>query len=363
MTTEIAIGTFYRVLYTGDGIPVHLRDKEFIFRNATHLHVSEFHALVMNHVKSIVADGVEVKMVKDATSSLDNNTNNNNNNNSNGSPTLNGGTVSGANIVMNAVKLCMAQSSKHNPGKLLDGRHRRLHRMNHTEDLHQVTTFQYSVPFTQDPGRSHAKKIDDQWMRTTFLTVREPFPFALTRQLVIHRDVKILNPIEVATQDIQDRVESMETEIDSGVKTTQDTNNLMRLVQGTVRPQVNAGAGEVAKVFLSSNRLMTEETQWQMKWTEVQEKYADHEEKGEGKEEEGKEEDGKTEEEKEHEDVAARKHAKKMEVQALLEEKRRSEELINTLKVFKKNIFNFCFIVIIIIFYNCDSVYVFVVCL
>jgi hypothetical protein len=306
ITTDIAIGTFYRVLYTGEGIPLHLRDKEFIFRNATHLHVSEFHALVMNHVKSIVAEGVEIKMVKDAIASLD------------ASPTsattpTAAPLVTGANIVMNSVKLCMAQQSKHNPCKLLGGK-RHLSRMNNTEDLHQVTMFQYSVPFTLESGRSHAKKIDDQWMRTTTLHVREPFPYALTRQLVVKRDVRIMSPIEVATQDIQDRVESMEVEIDSGVKTTNDTNNLMRLVQGTVRPQVNAGAGEVAKVFLSSHKILSEETQWQMKWTELQEKYPP----SSGSAMNGDENQAK----------------KRLASQTLLEEKRRNEELVTTLKVY-----------------------------
>lgn len=236
----------------------------------------------MNHVKSIIADGVEIKMVKDATSVPESS-----------NPNC-------ANIVMNSVKLCMGQTSKYNPHKLLDGR-RNLQRMNQMEELNQVTSFQYSVPFTQDTGKSHAKKIDDQWMRTTTLYVREPFPYILTRQLVVRRDVKVLSPIEVATQDIQDRVDSMEAEIDSGVKTTNDTNNLMRLVQGTVRPQVNAGAGEVARVFLSTNRIVSEDTQWRLKVVEAQ--------------------------------ALSDPVEKKNLLQTLSEEKRRSEELVMKLKV------------------------------
>ena len=39
-----------------------------------------------------------------------------------------------------------------------------------------TTHFTYSVPYTTDPLRAHAKTIDSQWKRTTYLSVQEPFP-------------------------------------------------------------------------------------------------------------------------------------------------------------------------------------------
>jgi hypothetical protein len=246
ITSAIAMGTFYRVAYVGLGAPDYLRDKEFIFRNANHLHVSEFHTLVMNHVKSIVREGVDVKLIHDV----------------NGHQDFRDDRI--AYIIMNSVKLVMTQYGKSNQYRLVVGGQYNSRRPNsfprstlanyRVEDMNQTNVFQYSQPFTLDGSRAHAKKMDEQWMKTTILTVKEPFPYILTRQLVASREVYILCPIEVAIQDIEDRIESMEQEIDAAVSRPSDANNLMRIIQGTVMPQVNAGAGEVAKLFLASNK-------------------------------------------------------------------------------------------------------------
>lgn len=250
ITTNMAIGKFYRVSYEGagnyncvlikiilliiflfvlpEGVPENLRTKEFIFRNATHLHVSEFQTLVVNHLKSVVEEGVVVKTVQDI-SSVKN-------------------AMEDANIayiVMNSVKPIM----KHN--KLLT---RAYHRSNndyltqhnyssHEQDvdmegMNRVSSFQYSVPFTSDPKRSHAKKIDDQWMRSTILTVKEPFPYIITRQEVYRRDNRDYSPIEVAINDIEERIETMESELEKEIRNPSDCNDLMRIIQGTVMPQV-----------------------------------------------------------------------------------------------------------------------------
>ena len=111
----------------------------------------------------------------------------------------------------------------------------------------QVMRFQYSIPYTLEAGRTHARTMDCQWKRTTTLTVKEPFPGIFTRQLVVHSQSTDLSPIEVSLEDIAERTESMKNELELGT----DNQNLMRLVQGTVMTQVNAGVAEVAKVFLS----------------------------------------------------------------------------------------------------------------
>lgn len=260
ITSSIALGTFYRVAYTGQGCPTFLRGKEFIFRNANHLHVSEFHTLVINHAKSVALAGAEVKIIHDGNTLQD----------------IKDENV--AYIIMNSVKVVHTQCNRPNPFRLISENPARNYRVDyvprstlanfHLEDLNQASIFRYAQPFTLDGSRNHAKKIEDQWMKTTVLTVKEPFPFILTRQLVTGRDVVILSPIEVAIQDIEERVESMEVELESAVP--KDTNNMMRIIQGTVMPQVNAGAAEVAKIFLSSNKVMNDEFSLQLKIEEVQ---------------------------------------------------------------------------------------------
>jgi hypothetical protein len=70
------------------------------------------------------------------------------------------------------------------------------------EASNQVDVFTYSVPFTL-AGKSHAKTMDDQWMLSTLLTVPQPFPFIMTRQEVLVREVRTFAPIEVAINDIE----------------------------------------------------------------------------------------------------------------------------------------------------------------
>lgn len=113
----------------------------------------------------------------------------------------------------------------------------------------QTKFFVYSVPFTQDGG-VHAKSIDQQWKRTTTLEVDEPFPCCTPRQRVVRQTVKILTPIENAIDDISMRIETMSGELNRQKKDGADTNNLMRIVQGSVMPQVNGGTAQVAQVLL-----------------------------------------------------------------------------------------------------------------
>ena len=113
----------------------------------------------------------------------------------------------------------------------------------------QTKFFIYSVPFTQEGG-VHAKSIDQQWKRTTTLEVEEPFPCCLPRQRVVRQTIKILTPIENAIDDISMRIETMLSELNRQKKDGADTNNLMRIVQGSVMPQVNGGTAQVAQVLL-----------------------------------------------------------------------------------------------------------------
>ena len=117
--------------------------------------------------------------------------------------------------------------------------------------LNQVKNFQYSVPFTLDTNRTHAKTMNTQWKRNIILSVEDYFPYIQNRQIIITKHIIELCPIKVAIEDIQDRIDAIKFELND--YSIPVLNNLMRIAQGSVMPQVNAGAAEVAKVFLSEN--------------------------------------------------------------------------------------------------------------
>ena len=208
------------------GVPIHLRGKEFIFRNGNHLHVKEFQDQVISHLKSIVEDGVNVIIIQNITTEHN----------------LQDNKI--AYIIMNSVKIMKSNNKTeiNTTKNIINIENKRPISLTKTnnftvESTNQVTSFHYSIPFTLT-GKSHAKSIEDQWMRSTILTVKYPFPYILTRQLVLTREVIIYSPIEVAIYDIKERIEAMEEELEKVVRNVSDCNNLMRIVQGTVMPQV-----------------------------------------------------------------------------------------------------------------------------
>jgi hypothetical protein len=100
--------------------------------------------------------------------------------------------------------------------------------------------FQFSVPFTKG-GKAHAKTIDLQWKRTIYIEVPHAFPYLMFRQSVSHRTSRDLSPIEVAIDDIRERNVAMRLQLQlKSSKEQMFINNLMRLVQGTVAPQVSS---------------------------------------------------------------------------------------------------------------------------
>lgn len=212
-------------------MPVLLRDKEYIIRTANHIHVSEFHTLVSNHIKAVIAEGVQVKIIQD-TNAVDVKD------------------AGWAYIVMNNVKPLVDRKNLSYASrgfKLIDdqgsqtGSRQSWGKSKEFASHHtiHITRFQYSVPFTQDKAKTHAKLMTEQWSKQTILQVKASFPYILTRQEVIGREVVIFSPIEVAINDIEERMEHMEQELLGAIHRKQaEINNLMRIVQGTVMPQV-----------------------------------------------------------------------------------------------------------------------------
>lgn len=196
------------------------------------MHLSEFHTLMRSLLKILVTNGVDVSISTQNT------------------PSDADYLSSGAIIFIATVKPIFSKVTSTIS-----------HALNHVKE------FQYSAPFTKQPSlRTHAKSMDAQWKRNTYLIVDEPFPYLQSRQLVITRVSKDLCPIEVAIEDIEDRIEAMKFELSDSSSLV--LNNLMRLAQGSVLPQVNQGAGEVAKVFLAScneNNQVSESMQLSLK--------------------------------------------------------------------------------------------------
>jgi len=118
------------------------------------------------------------------------------------------------------------------------------------DELSHPISFQYEVPFTKDPKKSHSKKIEDQYKRKIQIFVKYNFPSMFVRQEVCNRKIQVLSPIEVATDDIEERVAEMNRLLGKKKYEQTDLRDMMRVMQGSIMPQVNAGAAEVVKIFL-----------------------------------------------------------------------------------------------------------------
>lgn len=67
--------------------------------------------------------------------------------------------------------------------------------------MSQLERFIFSTPFTKN-GKAHGE-LHEQCKRKTILTTANHFPYVKTRIQVIARSQKVLEPIEVAIEDIQ----------------------------------------------------------------------------------------------------------------------------------------------------------------
>lgn len=235
-SVAVALGLYYRVWYIGQAIPENLRSKEFIYRNSKSLHLQDFGNALSTQLQKQLDDDMRITIVLDTTKIP-------------GEfillvvvtlmlmPTLcSGDDFEAAAIVIMSVKpLPMVSGSEQASDQVAA--------------LNQAQVFQHAVPFTRDGG-THARSIAQQWKRVTLFEVANPFPTLVYRQKIIRKTVLTLEPIEVALDDVKIRNESMRVELNRDKRDGADTQNLMRIIQGSVMPQVNGGVLEVAKVFL-----------------------------------------------------------------------------------------------------------------
>ena len=103
-----------------------------------------------------------------------------------------------ANVVMTSVKPIFQSDIKSSSDFGYSSTGRGGRRENPIDASTLTNTFRYSIPYTQDRSKVHARGVDQQWKRTIILTVRESFPGIYSRQPVVASKCSELSPIEVS---------------------------------------------------------------------------------------------------------------------------------------------------------------------
>lgn len=117
----------------------------------------------------------------------------------------------------------------------------------HSSFLSIIERFIFATPFTKS-GKAHGE-LHEQCKRKTILTTANHFPYVKTRIQVINRQQIVLEPIEVAIEDIQKKT------LELAAATNQepaDPKILQMVLQGCIGTTVNQGPMEMAVVFLSN---------------------------------------------------------------------------------------------------------------
>ncbi|EDV29620.1 uncharacterized protein TRIADDRAFT_18599, partial [Trichoplax adhaerens] len=105
--------------------------------------------------------------------------------------------------------------------------------------------FMYETPFTLS-GKTHGA-LSEQYKRKTVLTTSHFFPYIKKRLLVVQREQFELTPVEVAIDEMQNKI----SQLYEVIRDPPDMKKLQLVLQGCVSVQVNAGPMAYAKTFLS----------------------------------------------------------------------------------------------------------------
>lgn len=119
-------------------------------------------------------------------------------------------------------------------------------RETHFERNFNLNRFIFSTPFTK-AGKAHGE-LHEQYKRKTILTTASHFPSVKTRIQVINRQQVVLEPIEVAIEDIQKKTNELAAATN---QEPSDPKILQMVLQGCIGTTVNQGPMEMALVFLS----------------------------------------------------------------------------------------------------------------
>jgi len=119
-------------------------------------------------------------------------------------------------------------------------------RITYYERHNNIRQFIFETPITSE-GPGQAKHVRDQGKRKTILTTKNYFPYVKKRIKIIKKEVIEMRPIENSIEDIEARTAELRAELQ-----TQPPNpkTLQHVLQGSVRPQIHAGPGEIAKTFI-----------------------------------------------------------------------------------------------------------------
>eukprot|EP01107_Rhizomastix_libera_P002982 TRINITY_DN151_c5_g1_i1.p1 TRINITY_DN151_c5_g1~~TRINITY_DN151_c5_g1_i1.p1 ORF type:complete len:2596 (-),score=646.01 TRINITY_DN151_c5_g1_i1:943-7860(-) len=112
-----------------------------------------------------------------------------------------------------------------------------------------------------EPQKVRSDDIREQWKRKVIYTTPEHFPTWVARQKVIKTEIVEMSPIEVSTELIRKRTEEMDDERERvllvGHGPASNLNNLQRILQGSVRLQVNGGVIEICDAFFKKDANIT----------------------------------------------------------------------------------------------------------
>jgi len=122
-------------------------------------------------------------------------------------------------------------------------------RITEFERNNNINRFMYEVPFTTTDGKNRGNP-EEQCKRRIILTSQYSFPYVKKRLKVIQRDSYDLSPIEVALDEMRQRVKDI-AEVVRNQPT--DLKKLQLRLQGSISVQVNAGPLAYASAFLGQN--------------------------------------------------------------------------------------------------------------
>ncbi|XP_044001761.1 dedicator of cytokinesis protein 9 isoform X3 [Aphidius gifuensis] len=113
------------------------------------------------------------------------------------------------------------------------------------EQNHDICWFMFETPFTND-GKPRGNP-EEQWKRRTIVKTDYYFPYIKKRIKIIDKKVISLSPIEVALDEMRQRVQELE---DVALIAPADAKKLQLRLQGSVCVTVNAGPLAYASAFL-----------------------------------------------------------------------------------------------------------------
>ncbi|KAJ8031225.1 Dedicator of cytokinesis protein 9 [Holothuria leucospilota] len=132
-----------------------------------------------------------------------------------------------------------------------------LERVTEYERCTNIRRFVFETPYTQ--GGKARGAVEEQCKRKTILTTSHTFPYVKKRVQVMYHHKVELNPIQVAIEELNQKVMDMETVLNADAK---DMKKLQLLLQGSVSVQVNAGPQAYAAAFLGD----ANEKKWNSKF-------------------------------------------------------------------------------------------------